>query len=157
MIKSRTGHSHSLDIPHIQHLMEHHSTVLFVAKIDVDEWVFKEHLHILEAHRPGQRTRAMQHHMLKIVNCIHLEHRGNVLVHSWFAGTRTKLQVAGRAVALLEQALECLLVAKCKVDTEECHAVLGVSWTSLRQRHCGGDSELRTGCVQLCRWAGFVH
>ena len=141
--------------------MECHSTVLLVAKIDVDERVFEEHPRILEACRPARRTRVMQHHTLEMVDCVHLERGGDVLAHSGFAGTRTsalaKLQVAGGAAVPLEQALERLLAAKGKVDTEECRAALGASWTSLRQRHCGGDSELRTGCVQLCRRVGFVR
>ena len=113
--------------------------VLLVAKVDIDEWVCKEHPRILEARRLGRRTRAMQHRAPEMIDCVHLERGGDVLARPGFAGTRTsalaRLRVAGGAAVPLEQALECLLVAKGKVDMEVCHAALGASWTGLRRRH----------------------
>ena len=113
--------------------------VLLVVKIDIGEWVCKEHPHILEARRLGRRTRAMQHRAPEMADCVRLERGGDVLAHPGFAGTRTsalaRLLIAGGAAVPLEQALERLLVAKGKVDMKVCHAALEASWTGLRQRY----------------------
>ena len=86
--------------------------------------------------RLSRRTRVMQHRAPEMVNCVHLEHGGDVLACPRFASsTLARLLVAGGTAVPLEQALERLLVAKGKVDMEECHAVLGASWTGLHQRH----------------------
>ena len=117
--------SRGLDIANIQRPVERGPVVFLVGEIDVDRWMCEEHACVLEACGLCRHTCKMEYGAAECVQRIHLERGGNVLACPRLAGAGALagLRVGGGAVPV-EEALECLLVAKVEIDMEEGHAAL---------------------------------